>query len=344
MGPDLTKKGQNRSVTQLAGAMWNHFPQMYEKMKQMGISFPQFTSDEMAELVAYIYFVGYFDAPVAAADKLKGKALLRERGCTECHSPEGEGETVPGKLIRLRRIASPIVLAQIMWNHSPKMSKRTKGKGISWSQLDGSEISDLMAYFSETSGAGRGDVVYSPLGNPTRGRRLFEEKKCIHCHAVFGKGGNAGPSLTAKPYNRTVIQLPGIMWNHALIVFEKMEREGVQKPRIAAGEMADVVAYLFFLGYFDQPGNLIKGKELFANIGCVTCHTVRGEGGKVGPDLTKYSSGKEPLQPVLIIQSMWSHAPLMAKAMEEKQITWPQFKNQDVDDLMAYIRGTGKTN
>lgn len=37
-------------------------------------------------------------------------------------------------------------------------------------------------------------------------------------------------------------------------------------------------------------GNAAKGKTLFASSGCTACHTIGGQGGKIGPDLTAVGS------------------------------------------------------
>jgi cytochrome c len=324
--------------------MWNHFPQMYEKMKQLRIPFPHFTANEMAELIAYIYFTGYFDPPLTPADKLKGKTLFWEKDCISCHSLGGIGGKTGPDLTKWKRFASPVLWAQLMWNHSPAMSEKMKQKDIPRPRFEGNEMRDLIAYVYAANWPPAQDVIYALPGNPTRGKKLFREKKCMHCHSIFGDGGKIGSSLTAKRYTRTVTQLAGIMWNHSPIMSEKMEEEGIQRPQFSGAEMADIIAFLFFLGYFDQPGDPIKGKALFVSKKCVECHSIRGEGGVKGPDLTKYSSSEEPMQPVLVAQMMWNHAPFMAKAMEEKNIEWPRFSAQDMNDLMAFIKGSGKNN
>ena len=344
VGPDLSNKGQNRSVTQMVGTMWNHFPQMYQKMSQEGIPFPRFTTEEMAELLAYIYFAGYFDKPATTADRLAGKTLFSEKGCKKCHSLDGAGGDVGPDLTVWDRFASPVLWAQLMWNHGSTMRDKMLAKKIPWPKFEGNEMRDLIAYIYRANWPPKQDVSYSLPGNPAEGKKLFDEKKCVQCHSIFGTGGKIGPSLTDKRYDRTVTQLIGIMWNHAPSMFEKMEQAGIQRPQFSGGEMSDIVSFLFFLGYFDRPGNADNGRRLFFVKKCALCHGLRGEGGKLGPNLTKYSNIKQPLQPVHIAQAMWNHAPLMAEIMKARNIAWPRLEENDVNDLMAFIRGTGRNN
>jgi putative membrane-bound dehydrogenase-like protein len=50
----------------------------------------------------------------------------------------------------------------------------------------------------------------------------------------------------------------------------------------------------------DQPGDAVKGRALFTQ-NCATCHTVAGEGGKVGPDLTGIGvHGAPDLLPIIL--------------------------------------------
>ena len=48
-----------RTLTQMAGRMWNHSPQMWAAMKAKGIERPTFEGKEMADLIAFLYSVHY---------------------------------------------------------------------------------------------------------------------------------------------------------------------------------------------------------------------------------------------------------------------------------------------
>ena len=51
-----------------------------------------------------------------------------------------------------------------------------------------------------------------------------------------------------------------------------------------------------------KKGSASKGKEAFAAAGCLDCHAVKGEGNKIGPDLTKVAEkykGEKLLQQIL---------------------------------------------
>ncbi len=56
-GPDLGERRFYGSYLRLAGIMWNHFPQMYSAMQKMGVSWCEFTNEEMSQLIAYLLYV-----------------------------------------------------------------------------------------------------------------------------------------------------------------------------------------------------------------------------------------------------------------------------------------------
>src|SRR3972149_6420151 len=56
------------------------------------------------------------------------------------------------------------------------------------------------------------------------------------------------------------------------------------------------------------PEEPLKGRELFLSKGCVKCHAVRGDGGRIGPDLGKGFFARSLTQ---MAAPMWNHAPGM---------------------------------
>ena len=59
-----------------------------------------------------------------------------------------------------------------------------------------------------------------------------------------------------------------------------------------------------------------RGEQLFRTLSCIQCHSVKGEGGKIAPDLTKGVARN--LTPEAFIATMWNHAPTMWAAMHER--------------------------
>ena len=141
------------------------------------------------------------------------------------------------------------------------------------------------------------DVPSSPL--LARGRAVFEEQGCIGCHKLGGFGGNLGPELDKVGAKRS----PEWLAKH----FKSPEElvTGSSMPPLKRSD-ADVEALtLFMLGQTGEqlteyyvsmksiPGPEL-GQRLFAQKGCIGCHSVGGKGGKVGPPLDDVTKRRAP--------------------------------------------------
>ncbi len=182
-------------------------------------------------------------------------------------------------------------------------------------------------------------------GDVETGWRLFREKNCIRCHAVWGQGNGVGPDLgrTRTLGHVGAGQLAGIMWNHVPRMWERMEEGGIELTPISPEEMSHLFAFLLFIRYADEPGDPIEGKRVLERHGCDNCHAIDEQGGTVGPDLAKWARF---VNPVVWAQKMWSHASQMGETMAQMDIAWPQFSGGDLNNIVAYIRsraaGEGK--
>jgi mono/diheme cytochrome c family protein len=63
IAPGLSKTSRYRSVTEIAGAMWNHGPEIWTRMQRVGVARPVFSGNEMADIVSFLYFLRYADGP-----------------------------------------------------------------------------------------------------------------------------------------------------------------------------------------------------------------------------------------------------------------------------------------
>ena len=59
-----------------------------------------------------------------------------------------------------------------------------------------------------------------------------------------------------------------------------------------------------------------RGQELFQSLDCIQCHTINGQGGKIGPDLSKRLD--RGFTPSTLAATMWNHAPAMFGAIEKQ--------------------------
>ncbi len=171
--------------------------------------------------------------------------------------------------------------------------------------------------------------------DPKAGMKLFSNKGCVRCHPVLGEGGNVGPDLSRSPSTANSLELAAAMWSHAPQMWQRMQAEHVVLPTFKQDEVEDLFAFLALVRSFDEPGNADAGRELFQSKHCVECHSIRGEGGRRGPDLAVVATVRNP---VAWVTAMWNHAPAMFRALAERGVQFPRFQGTEMVDLQSYIR------
>jgi len=92
--------------------------------------------------VLLLYSISLLDQP---GDARRGERLFVEKGCATCHSIGGEGKIGPD-LKQWKRYGSPILWAELMWNHALTMELKIRDFGLSWPQFERNEMVDLIAY------------------------------------------------------------------------------------------------------------------------------------------------------------------------------------------------------
>jgi cytochrome c551/c552 len=331
IGRDLGRTLAQLGPAGIFAMMWNHSPEM-SKLMQKPQKMPIFSEQEMADLIGYFYFLGYLDEQ---GDAEKGRVVLKNKKCLDCHRVGGIGRDVGPPLDKLKSYANPLSLAQRIWRYGIKMSAVMSVLGIERPEFTGSEIVDLFAYLREIS-AYRTDVfTYLTPGKPTVGKRLFEEKDCVKCHKIGNNKGKAvGPDLPRVDFHVGVTQIAGRMWKHGPKIWAKMEEMGIKIPLFEKNELADLVAYLYFLNFIEQSGDFEAGKALFTRKGCVKCHSIRGQGGNVGPDLAQLDETENFIK---ITAAMWNHNQKMRILMDKVDVPMPRFDEKEMRDLFFYL-------
>ena len=177
------------------------------------------------------------------------------------------------------------------------------------------------------------------IGDPTRGQTLFVSRSCVQCHAVRGAGGSVGPDLGRTAVKGSFYEIAAAMWNHSGAMDDKMREFRVVRPSFEKEDLSDLLAFLYFLNYFDEPGQPRVGQVLFARKHCIQCHSLGNEGGKTGPRLDTLSRGTPPLR---IAQDLWNHGPVMVPSIRKMGLDVPKFEGSEIIDLFAYLRSRGQ--
>jgi mono/diheme cytochrome c family protein len=331
LGPDFALVGAGRSLQQLAGMFWNHTPRMIETVRERGFQWTTFTEEELADIISYIYYVKLFDEP---GDPTLGERWYQEQRCRECHAVGGEGGNGGPALDGYARYVAPIMLAQGMWNHWASMRARLSVERVPMPTFLGREMADIQAYIRRRSTLRGRDLVFLPPPDPNTGRVLFVTKGCTRCHGPEGSGTAFGPDLRMATQRLRVSEIAGALWNHASQMAQVMRSRGITFPRFRGTEMADVIAFLYYLRFYETGGDAQRGELLYTSKGCSSCHARDGES-SVGPDL---SQSRAVLTPLGLATAMWDHAPAMYDLAQLQDAEWPLFEGDEMRDLSVFLR------
>ena len=343
IGPDLGRIHFTGTVLDVAGAFWNHAPVMREKMHDLKIQPPVLTSHEMADIVAFVTAYRYYLTELGEpGDPARGEQVFKAKSCIKCHSATGSDWGKPGpSLDQYRGLFSAISMAQVMWNHGPQMSEIMRARGVPWPNFAGREMGDLLAYLQAGNEGTSTERVYFEPGSPRRGREIFVAKQCIACHAIAGEGGHVGPDLGTRGREMvgSISSIAGLMWNHSQVMTVELARRSIPRATFSGQEMADIIAYLYFVNYATVYGAPERGQHIFADK-CARCHTI-GAGKLVGPDLATIPGLDDP---VSVITVMWNHAQQMGDEVRRRGLVWPRFLPGETADLTSYLLAKLKPN
>ncbi len=320
--------GRSYTEADIAASLWNHMPAMSHKMAELSLKHPPFTTTEMADLFAFLYYLSVLD-PVG--DASHGRWLFLEKGCDACHAVTLDGEPKVGPALPYWRAhTSPIRLAQAMWNHAVEMQSEMAPSGMPWVKLDKSDMADLVAYVRQVNKI----AVEKPflVGNQVRGRKVFVARGCADCHGVHRGENKVGPSLDEmNGAARRVGELGAVMWNHFPAMNALLGDSSSRRLRLSVAEMSDLFAYLFSVGYFDETGDPTRGRAVFVAKKCATCHK---KGGAAGAPVG-HLPGSMSL--IALATALWNHGPQMMAATQKAGLDWPELTHDQILDLAAYL-------
>ncbi len=314
LAPDLARRvDRDFTPAVMASLMWNHAPQMWATMKQEGARKGSMTPEQAADLFAYFISARYFEKP---GDAARGKRAFAARHCADCHgitkSPNAEAPPVA----KWESLADPMILAQQMWNHGPKMRAEFAKRKLAWGRITSQELTDMLVYLQnlpETRNLAQ-NFSFPPSDS---GEKLFVSKGCGECHT-----GNRAFEVLLK--NQTLTGIAVGMWNHQ----PSMKNP---PPTFSGEEMRQLISYIWAKQYFRGTGNAGRGRYVFTAKNCATCHNDATSG---APKLGK---GKDAYNDITMVSALWDHGPRMLEMMTARGLPWPRFTAQEMSDVIAYL-------
>lgn len=287
----------------------------------------------------------------AAPELARGAELFAERGCRGCHKLDGVGGSIGPALDGVGLKRTPDWLEK----HFLAPSSVSPGSGMPPQKLARADLDALtMFMLSQTGTATTGFYAsMKVIPSATQGERLFEEKGCIGCHSIGGKGGKVGPALDDVGVRRSSD------WLMRHFRDPQAVSPGTVMPRFGFTE-AEARALTEFLEHLrDQKVALSlpslmspveRGREVFRRFGCAGCHGQDGKGGVPNPN----AKTAEQVPALTYVADGYSVAELKAfisrgqrdiASLDPKRPAPPLYmpawgdkiKDGELDDLAAYL-------
>ncbi|MBI4571841.1 MAG: hypothetical protein HY713_00965 [candidate division NC10 bacterium] len=168
------------------------------------------------------------------------------------------------------------------------------------------------------------------------GERVAAAKGCGVCHALPGepRGKKPGPAFLAPAPPQEASEVLRRLWNHIPGMRQYFLARGLAWPVISVPEMADLLTFLGMQPGREHAPNLDRGRVLLVQKGCLKCHALAGEGGRVAPDLVRF---REYGNPVPLAAFLWNKAPGMLERIDKSGIPFPVFQEGDMGDLLGFL-------
>lgn len=332
VGPDLGGAGGHPAdLSFLVTAMWNHAPNMWKRIRDENFSYPDLNYEETSYLMAYLFIASHMDGP---GDAHRGKSLFTSKGCIRCHASTNRGDERSTHWSDIGATMTPTAWNAALWESAPAMDEAMKKQGMTWPKLDQTDLKDMLAYARELGHQDASEAQHFP-GDPERGWQIFQKKSCITCHELNQSDAGAPPKLPPNKWQAATFSEVGeLMWNRAPEMARAMDSQGITYPDFSDEEMADLIAFVYSLQYFDPPGSSVVGKSVFDWRGCSLCHGDSAEGTRSAPALRGHGKNYNSIS---LATALWSHGPKMYDFAQTSGLDWPTLREDDIGDLLAFL-------
>jgi cytochrome c2 len=229
--------------------LWNHSSAMESAMVERGMDWPEFTEQEMVDLLLYLQNLPYtrghrrqldFSSPRAA------QTMFRTEACATCHSTTVNTSKARGPSIEKAMIVGEpsgkgsrndfdtiTGFTAAMWNHAPKSRIQASDMRARTETLSADEMGDLISNVYFSGG-------FEEEGDPVKGGRLFVKKGCQSCH----RDAVAGERPIESDGRFSAAHMASAVWSHGPEMIEEMQKTGLKWPTISGRDMADLIAFL----------------------------------------------------------------------------------------------------
>lgn len=238
IGPALIVPGRAASAVGLVTDLWNHYPAMSSALELRGIAWFDWSGDAINDLTRYLNSLPLSNPHptlLAPGDPEAGSRMFTRLGCAGCHNPASGAAWAAFARASNQRSAAENGAALL--RHLPRLGGRPKGASQPLRPLRESEMADLLAYLGQAG-------TEMSYGDASRGRAVFEHKRCASCHALPGAPQGIGPDVADMPAIGDPYEAAALMLRHARNMKVATELKHIPWPQMQPEELQDLYAFL----------------------------------------------------------------------------------------------------
>jgi mono/diheme cytochrome c family protein len=236
----------------------------------------------------------------------RGRELFLSKGCVTCHSVNGVGGEDASALDahEMEPFMNLFDLTAKMWTMAPVMIPAQEDELGDQIQLNGDELANIVAFLHDD--VEQANLTLDSLSHDQR--EMMEEMAGVH------DGGGEEETSDQNPD-----------------ADQDQDTSALNSPHDAPDAADDRSTRLLMPQMSGE-----RGRELFVSKGCVTCHSINGVGGDFGPSLD--ASGEAPFVSLFDMPArMWSKAPVMIPAQEDRLGEQIELTGGELADLVAFL-------
>ena len=222
-----------------------------------------------------------------APQLVRGETIFQDVGCVGCHKLHGTGGIIGPELDKVGATRSPEWLVK----HFRDPAAVTPNSAMPPIKVSEADLEALTLYVMSFTGEQLSAYYVSmkTIPGPQAGERLFQEKGCIGCHSIGGKGGTIGPALDQVAKRRS----PEWIVEHFRNPQAVSPGSVMPKFDFTESQIRALTTFLVSLsdsnvvGFLRIPALMSpveRGKAVFKKYGCAGCHGPEGKGGVPNPN------------------------------------------------------------
>ncbi len=299
-----------------------------------------------------------------------GETRYRELRCVSCHAQEGRGGKLGPDLGKIASKVKPLWL--LSWLENPRkhypdsimpqygLTEREKRSIVAYM------MSELVDYDSDPD---EEEKILAMIPEPdnavmAKGEELFRQYGCAYCHSLTGQEvqGEFGADLSEigvkdvdqLDFGSADIERSLVQWLYTKMKSPRIFSPGLRMPdyHFSDEQARQVTAALLSLTGDSIPAKYLPPappplayspagpfNRILEKYQCLSCHSIRGVGGTIAPDLTREGSMAKPEWiakyfelPYTLRPIMTERMPILGLTREEAQIVIDYFQLVLVDD------------